>query len=134
MATGKATARTGSALEAAASSRSDVAALCLQLLVELSQRHAQMSKIFEGNIYLLRYLSNAPPEEAEKEEEEEEANVAAAIAAAMQGQQTHKGKKRLSLEEAAEEEKQAAIDVEPVKVSAVKPKKKKKRADASNGH
>merc|ERR1712176_381405 len=91
MSPGKATARTGTALEAAATSRSDVAALCLQLLVELSQRHAQMSKIFEGNIYLLRYLSNAPPEEAEKEEEEEEANVAAAIAAAMQGQPSHKG-------------------------------------------
>jgi len=56
MATGKTTARTGAAIEAAAASRSDVAALCLQLLVELSQRHAGMTKVFDGNIYLLRYL------------------------------------------------------------------------------
>lgn len=36
MTTGRSTSRTGSVLE---SSRSDVAALCLQLLVEVSQRH-----------------------------------------------------------------------------------------------
>eukprot|EP00929_Paragymnodinium_shiwhaense_P112293 TRINITY_DN80552_c0_g1_i1.p1 TRINITY_DN80552_c0_g1~~TRINITY_DN80552_c0_g1_i1.p1 ORF type:complete len:1002 (+),score=244.88 TRINITY_DN80552_c0_g1_i1:151-3156(+) len=60
MASGKATARTGAALEAAAASRSDVSALCLQLLVELSQRHSSMSKTFDSNTYLLRYLSSAP--------------------------------------------------------------------------
>merc|ERR1719499_2990080 len=61
LSTGKATARTGNAIEAAASSRSDVAALCLQLLVELSQRHSGMVKTFDQNIYLLRYLGSAPP-------------------------------------------------------------------------
>lgn len=60
MASGKATIRSGTALEAAAASRSDVAALCLQLLVELSQRHALMAKTFDSNIYLLRYLGSAP--------------------------------------------------------------------------
>merc|ERR1712060_730496 len=93
----------GTALEAAATSRTDVAALCLQLLVELSQRHAQMTKTFESNIYLLRYLGMAPGEPNEEEDAEEEANVAAAIAAAVGGQQSPKGKKRLSLLEAAEE-------------------------------
>lgn len=55
-------ARTGAALEAASASRTDVAALCLQLLVELSQRHASMVKLFDGNAYLLRYLGGAPAE------------------------------------------------------------------------
>merc|ERR1712113_63967 len=101
MSSGKATARTGTALEAAATSRTDVAALCLQLLVELSQRHAQITKTFEGNIYLLRYLSQAPGESGEAEDDEEEAAVAAAIAAAMEKQSASNGKKRVSLEEAA---------------------------------
>lgn len=57
MTTGRSTSRTGSILE---SSRSDVAALCLQLLVEVSQRHAGMSKIFENNTYLLRFLGSLP--------------------------------------------------------------------------
>merc|ERR1711988_1839427 len=64
MSSGKTTARTGNALEASAASRSDVAALCLQLLVELSQRYGAMSKTFDGNIYMLRYLSNSPSEQA----------------------------------------------------------------------
>merc|ERR1712151_1446256 len=60
MSTGKATARTGSSLEQAATARPDVAALALQLLVELSQRHAVMAKTFDNNTYLLRYLGAAP--------------------------------------------------------------------------
>mmetsp|Transcript_57770 Transcript_57770/g.161155 ORF Transcript_57770/g.161155 Transcript_57770/m.161155 type:complete len:1040 (-) Transcript_57770:236-3355(-) len=60
MSTGKATPRTGAALEAAATSRSDVAALCLQLLMELSQRHTGMGKTFDSNTYLLRYIGVAP--------------------------------------------------------------------------
>merc|ERR1740121_1964754 len=64
MSSGRSTARTGSALEAAAASRSDVAAMCLQLLVELSQRYGAMSKTFDGNIYMLRYLSSSPAGEA----------------------------------------------------------------------
>eukprot|EP00913_Durusdinium_trenchii_P002717 g2515.t1 len=55
--------RTGS-LE---SSSSDVAALCLQLLVELSQRHAGMSKIFEKNTYSLRFLGSVPSETGDEE-------------------------------------------------------------------
>merc|ERR1740121_1267565 len=70
MSSGKSTSRTGSALEAAAASRSDVAAMCLQLLVELSQRYGAMSKTFDSNIYLLRYLSNSPAGQAPGEEEE----------------------------------------------------------------
>jgi len=69
MAAGKSTARTGAALEAAAASRSDVAALCLQLLVELSQRHAGMVKTFDSNIYLLRYLGSAPAAAAIEDDE-----------------------------------------------------------------
>lgn len=60
LSTGKATARTGTSLEAAAASNSDVASLCLQLLVEMTQRHAAMSKTFDGNTYLLKYLSSTP--------------------------------------------------------------------------
>merc|ERR1712060_246044 len=104
MATGKATPRTGSSLEAAATSRTDVSALCLQLLVELSQRHALMTKTFESNIYLLRYLGMAPGEPNEEEDAEEEANVAAAIAAAVAGQRVPKRKKNLPLQEASAED------------------------------
>merc|ERR1712151_1180000 len=100
---------------------------CLQLLVELSQRHAQITKTFEGNIYLLRYLSQAPGESGEAEDEEEEAAVAAAIAAAMEKQSAPKGKKRVSFEEASNE------NVEPIAeekqfadVKTAKPKRKKK--------
>jgi periodic tryptophan protein 2 len=60
LSTGKASARTGNSIEAAGASRADVASLCLQLLVELTQRHAAMAKTFDGNTYLLRYLSGAP--------------------------------------------------------------------------
>merc|ERR1740121_287448 len=71
MSSGRSTSRTGSALGAAAASKSDVAAMCLQLLVELSQRYGAMSKTFDSNIYLLRYLSNSPAgQEAPAEGEE----------------------------------------------------------------
>ncbi|CAJ1347962.1 unnamed protein product, partial [Effrenium voratum] len=63
MSSGRATPRTGSTLDAG--NRADVAALCLQLLVELSQRHAAMSKIFDGNTYLLRFLGSMPDETPE---------------------------------------------------------------------
>merc|ERR1712084_175771 len=66
MSAGKATARTGKALEVAAASGSDVQALCLQLLVELSERHSTMMKIFDSNRYLLRYLGNAPSASTEE--------------------------------------------------------------------
>merc|ERR1712176_672554 len=92
MSSGKATSRTGSTLEAAAASQSDVAALCLQLLVELSQRHAQMSKVFEGNIYTLKYLSLTPGGETEENDDEEELDVAAAVAKAIEAQQSEKRK------------------------------------------
>merc|ERR1719253_2536025 len=70
MSSGRTTARTGSALEAAAASRSDVAAMCLQLLVELSQRYGAMSKTFGGNTYMLRYLSSSPADQAPADEDE----------------------------------------------------------------
>jgi len=71
MTAGKATARTEkSSLDAAAASSSDVAALCLQLLVELSQRHATMGKVFNSNSYLLDYLSLAPAEADEGKTQE----------------------------------------------------------------
>jgi len=60
MSAGKATSRTGKTLEVAAATGSDVQALCLQLLVELSERHSTMMKTFDNNRYLLRYLGNAP--------------------------------------------------------------------------
>lgn len=60
LSTGKHSARTGTAIESSNASRSDVASLCLQLLVELTQRHAAMAKTFDGNTYLLRYLKGAP--------------------------------------------------------------------------
>lgn len=63
MSTGKRTARTGASLEAAAASQADVAALCLQLLAELSHRHTGMAKAFDGNRYLLKYLGSAPTAE-----------------------------------------------------------------------
>merc|ERR1719373_850421 len=86
MASGKLTSRTGTVLEAAAASRSDVPVLCLQLLVELSQRHAAMAKIFDGNVYLLRYLGVAPQSGEEADEDAqlpslEEHDVQAEIAA-----------------------------------------------------
>jgi len=67
MSAGRATARTGSALEAAAAGQSDVASLCLQLLVELSQQHSAIVKTFDQNIYLLRYLRNSPDDGATPE-------------------------------------------------------------------
>lgn len=70
MSAGKDINRTGGALEVAAASRSDVAALCLQLLVELSQRHTAMVKTFDSNIALLRYLGFAPQKIEDEEEEE----------------------------------------------------------------
>mmetsp|Transcript_9488 Transcript_9488/g.22533 ORF Transcript_9488/g.22533 Transcript_9488/m.22533 type:complete len:1099 (+) Transcript_9488:75-3371(+) len=63
MSAGRTTERTGTVLEAAAVSRSDVTALCLSLLVELSQRHSTMAKTFESNRYLLRYLGSVPTKE-----------------------------------------------------------------------
>lgn len=60
---GKASSRTGSALDAAVASKSDVSALCLQLLVELSQRHAMVSKTFDTNTYLLRFIGSTPSDE-----------------------------------------------------------------------
>jgi hypothetical protein len=71
MTTGRATARTGSLLETA---NSDVAALCLQLLVELSQRHVRVAVdglsgiqrvgrsleflyAYDGYIYIIIYIS-----------------------------------------------------------------------------
>lgn len=60
LSTGKASTRIGSSIEAANASKSDVASLCLQLLVELTQRHAAMAKTFDSNTYLLRYLSGVP--------------------------------------------------------------------------
>merc|ERR1712232_135773 len=60
MSSGKVTSRTGTALEAAVASQSDIPGLCLQLLAELSQRHTAMANAFDSNIYLLRYLEAAP--------------------------------------------------------------------------
>merc|ERR1711862_1073587 len=51
--------RTGAALEVSAASNTDVAAVCLQLLVELTQRHVAMAKIVCSNTYLLRFLGAA---------------------------------------------------------------------------
>lgn len=42
--------------------RANVPALCLQLLVELTQRHAGMARTFSSNTYLLRYLSQQSTE------------------------------------------------------------------------
>mmetsp|Transcript_27037 Transcript_27037/g.72050 ORF Transcript_27037/g.72050 Transcript_27037/m.72050 type:complete len:1056 (-) Transcript_27037:37-3204(-) len=81
MSSGRSTSRTGSALEAAAASKSDVAAMCLQLLVELSQRYGAMSKTFDSNIYMLRYLSNSPAGQAPGDEEEPADAEAAGVAA-----------------------------------------------------
>eukprot|EP00928_Gymnodinium_smaydae_P087047 TRINITY_DN7139_c1_g2_i1.p1 TRINITY_DN7139_c1_g2~~TRINITY_DN7139_c1_g2_i1.p1 ORF type:complete len:1025 (+),score=239.88 TRINITY_DN7139_c1_g2_i1:47-3076(+) len=84
LSSGKATARTGTALEAAATARSDVAALSLQLLVELSQRHTSMVKTFDGNTYLLRYLAAAPQQQQDGDAEgATEAEVQAAVAKAL---------------------------------------------------
>eukprot|EP00933_Yihiella_yeosuensis_P034014 TRINITY_DN27582_c0_g1_i1.p1 TRINITY_DN27582_c0_g1~~TRINITY_DN27582_c0_g1_i1.p1 ORF type:complete len:1035 (-),score=242.32 TRINITY_DN27582_c0_g1_i1:75-3179(-) len=101
---GKTSSRTGSSLESAAAQKSDVAALCLQLLVELSQRHAMISKTFENNTYLLRYLGSAPSAE--------EAEEAAAAAAAASKEAKKGGKKKLALEAAKEVAKNEEADGE----------------------
>jgi len=83
MSAGKSTARTGKTLEVAAASGSDVQALCLQLLVELSERHSTMMKAFDNNRYLLRYLGNAPS--ASTEEPDADSAEAAAEGATADG-------------------------------------------------
>jgi len=62
---GKLTSRTGTALEAAATANSDVSALCLRLLVEFTERFSATSKVFNSNIYLLKYLGSVPVGSAE---------------------------------------------------------------------
>lgn len=99
--------RTGS-LE---SSSSDVAALCLQLLVELSQRHAGMSKIFEKNTYSLRFLGSVPSETGDEEVGNEGKEI------------KEETKPAPDLEEEAEAE--APLVEEEPQLAA--PKKKKKR-------
>eukprot|EP00448_Togula_jolla_P041448 CAMPEP_0170638888 /NCGR_PEP_ID=MMETSP0224-20130122/39322_1 /TAXON_ID=285029 /ORGANISM="Togula jolla, Strain CCCM 725" /LENGTH=1015 /DNA_ID=CAMNT_0010969139 /DNA_START=3 /DNA_END=3046 /DNA_ORIENTATION=+ len=117
MASGRA--RTGSALEAAAASRSDVAALCLQLLVELSQRHAAMVKTFSSNLYLLKYLSVAPHESAPGEETELRDPVATAVAEEIEGE----------IEAEIEEEiEEASAVLETKALKGTKLKRKRQRA------
>lgn len=112
MTTGRATARTGSLLETA---NSDVAALCLQLLVELSQRHAGMSKIFENNAYSLRFLGSLPRSDPPEALEE-------VVATKKSG----KGKTK-KIEPAAPPLEVQDADAPEEKAETAAPKKKKKR-------
>jgi len=128
LSSGKATARTGTALEAAATSRTDVAALCLQLLVELSERHATMAKTFESNRYLLRYLGAAPVERQGEEPPEAaakgpEPSVARGVATdAAKAEQPQRRKQRE--EPVAAQEAPAAEDGSTGTGPSVKKKKK----------
>merc|ERR1712113_1049409 len=109
MTSGMTTARTGPTLEAA-SVKSDVAALCLQLLVELSQRHAGMAKMVDSNIYLLRFLGSVPAAEEPKVDDPPESKKRPAA--------------ETLVEDAEEEEAEVAPSPKPVN----KRKKKKKAA------
>jgi len=122
MTAGRTTARTGSTLDAVAASRSDVAALCLQLLVELSQRHAAMSKIFDSNTYLLRYLGSLPSDSAAGEA------LADQNLPQSKGAKSRKKPKAIEPPTAPAAEGTAELPpAEEIEASAPKPKAKKKR-------
>eukprot|EP00439_Symbiodinium_sp_Y106_P014289 s7605_g2.t1 len=122
MTAGRTTARTGSTLDAVAASRPDVAALCLQLLVELSQRHAAMSKIFDSNTYLLRYLGSLPSDSAAGEA------LADQNLPQSKGAKSRKKPKAIEPPTAPAAEGTAELPpAEEIEASAPKPKAKKKR-------
>uniref|UniRef100_A0A7S4VDS4 Small-subunit processome Utp12 domain-containing protein n=1 Tax=Alexandrium monilatum TaxID=311494 RepID=A0A7S4VDS4_9DINO len=139
MSAGKTTERTGTMLEAAAASRSDVVALCLGLLVELSQRHSTMAKTFESNRYLLRYLGSMPiKEEAEaaaaaaKEAAASRINPARIEAAAQEAR--HRREQASSAKAAKSEEADgaaAAEDAEAAIPAGSKPLRKRRRSAAA---
>mmetsp|Transcript_66905 Transcript_66905/g.144342 ORF Transcript_66905/g.144342 Transcript_66905/m.144342 type:complete len:129 (+) Transcript_66905:1-387(+) len=123
MSSGKTTARTGSALEAAATAKSDVAALSLQLLVELAQRHSQIAKTFDGNTYLLRYLGSAP-------QEGDDAEAAVEETAEVAQPKAKRRKKAAAAEEspkepATQEAAEAAAEDAPAAGGQKKKKRKK---------
>merc|ERR1711904_257062 len=59
---GNLNARSGSALDMAGAQGTDTTSLCLQLLSEVSRAHSVMSKVFNENLYTLKYLAAAPTE------------------------------------------------------------------------
>lgn len=135
MSAGKTTERTGTVLEAAATSRSDVNALALSLLVELSQRHSTMAKTFESNRYLLRYLGSAPTKEeaeaaaaaAKKAPAPSAAPAEAEAAAARRRQKAAKAAASSAVAGAAEAEE---AEEAPAAVSGKASRKKRRLAAA----
>lgn len=137
MSMGKTTARTGSALEAASASHADVAGSALQLLVELTQRHTSMSKVFSSNSYLLQYLGGAPV--ASDEQGDAGTRVAERSAVLPQDRVAffHGEARKPQLEELGELEdvaQEGEDDEAAERIGAVKKKgRKKSRAGAGPG-